>query len=348
MDEIRFGMIGCGTVAGYGHLPGITNAEGAELVAVSDLNEARLAELKEKYGVETYANYHDLLARDDIHAVGIATPLDKHHQVLMDAASAGKHALCEKPIAQTVEDGEEMVSAMEKAGKLFAINFELRWSDPVPTMKRLLDEGAIGELKVMRFVGNWMGGRWAGEDRYRMLMTEGLGAIVDCGIHDFDKARWFSGSEFDEIYARGTNVEDWPNPDHVMATCRMKNGVLVHIETGWAYTHNTPAHEANLRLDLIGTDGLLSYVDWQTSIEGQSTIRELSVYTKDKCYREPVTGKAKAFDRMYSLMAQSIREGRLTGLPSGRDGVEALRAALEALRQAKAGSGQQNAAARGS
>ena len=337
MEKVRFGIIGCGTVAGYGHIPGIINCADAELVAISDLNEARLAELKDKHGIEaTYTNYHDLLARDDIEAVGIAVPIGSHHQVVMDAARAGKHALCEKPIAPTVEQGDEMVKAMADAGKLLAINFELRNSDPMPEMKRLLDSGAIGELKVIRCVGNWMGGRWAGDERYKMLITEGLGPVVDCGIHYFDLGRWFSGSEYAEVYARGTYIEDWPNPDHVIATCKMENGVMVLNENGWAYTHNTPCHEANLRYELIGTDGLISYVDWQTSIEGCDTRKELSVYSKDQCFRKAVTTPSKAFDRMYSLLAQSIRNGELASdLPSGRDGVQALKAALEALRQAR-------------
>lgn len=336
MDKVRFGMIGCGTVACYGHLPALTSIPEIELVAVSDLDEARLAELKEKYGLEaTYSNYHELLARDDIEAVGIATPLDRHHPVVMDAAKSGKHAFCEKPIAPTVDLGREMVRAMQQAGKLFAINFEKRLSVPYPKMKELLDAGAIGELKVMRFIGNWQGGRWASAERYRMLMTEGLGSIVDCGIHDFDLARWYSGSEFAEISAKGINVEDYPNPDHVMATCRMKNGVLVLIEAGWAYTHTTPCHEANLRADLIGTEGVMGYADWQTNIEGEQTRRELNVYTKDACYREPITAPSKAFDRMYTLFAKGIRQGKLIDLPSGNDGLKALEAALEALRQAQ-------------
>jgi predicted dehydrogenase len=336
MDKVRFGIIGCGTVASYGHIPGICGIDDAELVAVADISQARLDEVRAKHGIEaSYTDYRDLLARDDIEAVGIAVPIDMHYQVVMDAAKAGKHVLCEKPIAPTSEQGQEMVKAMADAGKLFAINFEKRNTEPFVTMKRLLDEGKIGQLKVARFVGNWMGGRWASADRYKMLITVGLGPIVDCGVHDFDLARWYTGSEFAEISAAGTYIEDWPNPDHVIATCRMANGVLVVIETGWAYTHNTPAHEANLRTDLIGTDGLLSYVDWQTSIEGHSTMREFSVYSKDECRREAVSSKAKAFDRMYSLLAQSIRKGELIDLPSGHDGERAVTAALEALRQAK-------------
>lgn len=336
MDRVRFGIVGCGTVASYGHIPGICSVDDAELVAVSDLSQARLDEIRAKHGVTAgYTDYHELLARDDIEAVGIAVPIDMHYQVVMDAARAGKHVLCEKPIASTTQQGEEMVQAMQDAGKLFAINFEKRNTEPYVTMKRLLDEGKIGQLKVARFVGNWMGGRWAGPDRYKMLITVGMGPIVDCGIHDFDLARWYTGSEFASVTAAGAYIEDWPNPDNVTATCKMANDVFVHIETGWAYTHNTSAKEANLRTDLIGTDGLLSYVDWQTSIEGHSTQREFSVYSKDGCYREAVKTQAKAFDLMYSLLAQSIRKGELIDLPSGRDGVQALTAALEALRQAK-------------
>ncbi len=337
MEKVRFGIIGCGTVAGYGHIPGACNAEEVELVALSDLNAGRLAELKEKHGVQdTYTDYHELLARDDIDAVGIAVPLVAHRQVLLDAAKAGKHALCEKPLAETVVQGEEMVKAMDDAGLLFATNFELRHSDPMPEMKRLLDSGAIGELKVCRFVGNWMGGRWAGEERYRMLVTEGLGPIVDCGVHYFDMGRWFSGSEYAEIVARGTYIEDYPNPDHVIATCKMENGVLVLNENGWAYTHNTPEHGANLHYELIGTDGLISYQDSQCTIPNCEHRKELTVYSKGECFRRPIDAPAKSFDRMYSMLARSIREGALVeNLPSGRDSLQALKAALEALRQAR-------------
>jgi len=337
-EKVRFGLIGCGTVAGYGHIPALTTCPKIELVALSDLNLDRLAELSEKYGVSaTYKDYHDLLARDDIDAVGVAVPLDQHHAVVIDAACAGKHVFCEKPIAPTVELAQEMVQAMEKAGKLFAINFEMRHSEPHPEMKTLLDEGTIGELKVFRGIGNWMGGRWAGVDRYKMLITVGLGPIVDCGIHYFDQCRWFTGSEFAEIQAMGTFIENYPNPDHVIATCRMENGVLAIIEQGWAYTHNTPCHEANLRIDLIGTEGLISYSNSQCSIEGEETRRELSLYSKSACWRKRLTSAQKAFGKMYSLFAQSIMEGRLLDLPSGYDGVQALKAALTALELAKSG-----------
>ena len=338
MDKVRFGLIGCGTVAGYGHIPALTSIAEAELVAVSDINEARLAEVKEKYGVDsTYTDYRQLLGRDDIEAVGVATPLNRHHEVVVDAAAAGKHVLCEKPIAESVEKAAQMVEAMDGAGRLFAVNFELRHSEPNPTMKQLLDEGKIGDLKVLRFVGNWMGGRWAGDERYEMLITAGLGPIVDCGIHHFDAARWYTGSEFAEVAAKGVHVEDYPNPDHVMATCKMKSGVLVLIETGWAYTHNTPAHEAFSRIDLIGTDGVIGHTSWQTDIEGAETRNELSVYSKADCYRRAVPRMTKAFDTMYSLFARSVRQGRLLDLPSGNDGLQALSAALDALGQARQG-----------
>ncbi len=340
MNKVRFGLIGCGTVAGYGHIPALLSMPDAvELVAIADSNEERLAELKRKHGIEsTCADHRELLARDDIDAVAVATPLDQHYPVVMDCASAGKHVFCEKPIAETVEEGNEMVEAMARAGKMFAINFESRHSDPHPEMKKLLNDGAIGDLKVLRFVGNWQGGRWAGDDRYRMLITVGLGPIVDCGIHYFDLSRWYTGSEFAEISAKGVHIEGYPNPDHVIATCTMANGAMVLIETGWAYTHTTPVHEAVTHIDLIGTDGAIGYTCWQTGIEGAETRNELNVYSRDRCCRQKITSAAKAFDRMYLLFAESVKQGSLSDLPSGEDGVRALKAALQALRQARCGS----------
>ena len=254
---IKIGVIGCGTVAGYGHIPGILEVPEIELAAISDLNAERLSELQNLHNIpDTYTDYNDLLARSDIDAVAVATPVQYHYPVVMAAAKAGKHVFCEKPIAESPEKGMEMVQAMNDAGKLLAINFENRVSDPFPEMKKLLDAGEIGNLRVMRFVNNWMGGRWASEERYRSLIIEGKGPIVDCGVHYFDMARWFSESEFANTTAIGVHIEDYPNPDHVIATCEMDNGVISLIEGGWAYTHNTPQHHVLYQIELIGDRGI--------------------------------------------------------------------------------------------
>ncbi len=334
--KLRIGVIGCGTVAGYGHIPGILDVPELELVALSDLNADRLNELKNLHGIESvYKDYNDLLARDDIDAVTVATPMPWHHPVVMAAAKAGKHVFCEKPIADTPKKGMVMVQAMKDVGKILAINFENRVTEPFPEMRRLLLEGEIGNLRVMRFVYNWAGGRWAGEDRYRSLMIGGKGPIVDCGVHHFDLARWFSGSEFTEIKATGTNIEDYPHPDHVITTCKMDNGAITLIEGGWAYTHNTAQHHTFYQVELIGDKGLMGYIYRSTGEAEDSLLKEMYVYSPNGCTRKALTGSDKNFIRMYTLFAESIKTGKLEGLPSGVDGCKALQAAEWALKEAE-------------
>lgn len=334
--KLRIGVIGCGTVAGYGHIPGILDTPELELVAISDLNAERLQELQSKHGIESvYTDYNNLLSRDDIDAITVATPLPWHYPIVMAAAKAGKHVFCEKPIADTPEKGFEMVKAMSDAGKLLTINFENRVTEPFPEMKRLLDQGEIGNLKVMRFVYNWAGGRWAGDARYKMLMIDGKGPIVDCGVHHFDLARWFSGSEFAEIHATGTNVEDYPHPDHVISTNKMDNGIIALIEGGWAYTHNTAEHHTFYQVELIGDLGLMGYFYRSTGEPENSLTKELYVYSPNGYTRKDLTSSDKNFIRMYTLFAESIKAGKLTGLPSGNDGCKALEAAERALNEAE-------------
>jgi predicted dehydrogenase len=326
---MRLGVVGCGTVAGYGHIPALAKSSEVELVALSDLREARLQELGKKFGVKRlYADYHELLAQPDIDAVTVATPVGSHHEVVMAALRAGKHVFCEKPIASDVEQGKEMVTYAKQAGKLLAVNFEMRAYDLMSQTKALINAGEIGEVRYMRLLYNWAGPRWAGEDRHHMLMTEGKGPIFDCGVHFFDLARWFSGSDFKSISAAGLFVEGFENPDQVVATCEMENGALAVIDEGWVYAHTVTAPERRFvhRIDIVGTKG---------TITTDRSHGDLTTYVVQSAQGVKIeqSKEAKPFDRMYSLFARSIQAGYLIDLASGQDGVAAVEAAQTALQK---------------
>src|SRR5690554_6071583 len=121
---IRWGVIGCGGIADRRTiLEGIVPAASAELVAVQDVAEGRMREVAEKYGVTGYLTVEELLADDAVDAVYIATPTHVHHEQTVVAAKAGKHVLCEKPLALTQEECVASIEACAEAGVKFGTNF---------------------------------------------------------------------------------------------------------------------------------------------------------------------------------------------------------------------------------
>ncbi|MGI6611795.1 MAG: Gfo/Idh/MocA family protein [Limnochordia bacterium] len=334
---MRFGVIGCGTVAGYGHIPALAEHPETSLVALSDLNGPRLKELGAKHGVSRlYTDYRELLAQEDIDAVTIATPVTSHFAIAMDAVAAGKHVFCEKPITDTVERGWQLVKAAEDANRLLAVNFELRADAAHRLIKKAIDAGEIGNVRFLRLVYNWSGPRWAGIERHRLLMTEGKGPIFDCGVHFFDLARWFSQSEYSQVMANGLFMEEYPYPDHVVATCRMANGAVAVIDESWVFGHTVTSSERYHinRIDIEGDNGT-------AFLEHLPGGKLRLVVQSPKGVRREDIGYRKAFAEMYNLFLASIAKGHLIDLASGRDGVRAIEAANAALTSVAEGGARQ-------
>ncbi|HQD39912.1 MAG TPA: Gfo/Idh/MocA family oxidoreductase [Bacillota bacterium] len=324
---MRFGVIGCGTVAEWGHLPAIAALPEAELVAVADLDIQRAERLGRRFGADLiFQDYRELLACPEIEAVVVATPVETHHQIVMAAAQQKKHVLCEKPIAPSLAQGREMIQAMNEAGCYLGINFLLRESEPLVSIKRYIDKGLVGKLKVLRLIFNSPGPGWAGKERLDNLMTHGLGPIFDCGVHYFDLARWFTGREFLEVEARGAFIDEYQNPLHVIATCRLEDEIMVMIEESWLYTHGAQEGNRYRRYDIIGDEGTISY---------STDTEELVLYREDGTTRLYIAKEQKAFDRIYINFIESVKNHEQNGLISGEDGLRAVEAALRAVESAR-------------
>lgn len=326
---MRVGLVGCGTVAGYGHLPAIKSIDEIELVALSDINEARLKEYGERFGAKRlFTDYKEMLDSVQLDLVTVSTSLNAHYDIVMESAKRGINVFCEKPLAETVEKGWQMVNAMKNTGKIFAVNFENRAKPYIRRIKDILSSGRLGRPMMMRFIYNWAGGRWAGADRYERLMREGMGPIVDCGVHYFDLVRWFSEDEFDTITADGIFVEGYENPDHVAALCRLRSGTLVVIDESWVYTHKSKDRTYILRIDIECERGIISYQMGPAPREV-----EFKYYGPDETIIEKAEEEEKPFVTMYRSILKSIEEGRLVdGLASGEDGVKATEYAIMALK----------------
>jgi predicted dehydrogenase len=193
-NHLRFGIIGVGNIAPH-HAVAIKNTAGAELVAVATRNPERGNAFVQEHGGTFYADYRDVLARADVNAVAICTPHDLHAPMTIDAARAGKHVLCEKPMARTVAECDAMIAACERAGVTLGVLFQMRFDPLARKLKALIDDGKLGRLIWTTTNALWYrsdeyyrSGAWRGTWEH-----EGGGVLINQAIHVIDLMLWLTG-----------------------------------------------------------------------------------------------------------------------------------------------------------
>ena len=132
MSDFGVVVVGCGTVAGYGHLPAIKHHPGARLVGVADVDPHRAQRANRDFEAEVWStDYQDFLRRDDVDVVVIATPPASHARIALDSLRAGKHVLCEKPIARSLYDAREMIRTAEETGGKLSVGISSGTMRPI-------------------------------------------------------------------------------------------------------------------------------------------------------------------------------------------------------------------------
>src|SRR5829696_5680419 len=146
------GVIGCGMIANSAHLPAIRHlSDRLKLVAVADVREEQAARAAREFGAAAYyTDYRELLARPDITIVDICTPEFLHREQVIAAAEAGKHILCEKPMADSIESADAMIAAAERAGVKFMVGHSRRFTRRYREVRAAIDSGAIGAVRLVR------------------------------------------------------------------------------------------------------------------------------------------------------------------------------------------------------
>lgn len=194
---IKVAIIGCGKIAQVRHLPEYAANPNVELVGYYDLNRERAEKVAAQYGGKVYDTYFDLLNNPAIDAVSICVDNRSHAEITTYALYAGKHVLCEKPMAITLAECESMVAAAEFNGKHLMIGHNMRFDPVYRRAKELLDEGVIGDVITFRTVmGNagpegWsMDGNWFFDKK-----KAAMGALSDLGIHKVDLLQYLTGQK---------------------------------------------------------------------------------------------------------------------------------------------------------
>jgi predicted dehydrogenase len=200
---VKYGVIGCGAIAQRRHIPEcIANPE-SKLVALADPVAERVNELAAKYGAKGYTDYKEMLKDPSIDAVVVAGPNSLHAQQSIDALNAGKHVLCEKPMATTREDAKAMLEAAKKNKKFLMIGLNQRLMPPHMKAKKILQSGVLGKVLAFRTAFQHPGPEgWSVDAGKSWFFKKGqafMGVTGDLGVHKADLLRWLLGQEFTEV-----------------------------------------------------------------------------------------------------------------------------------------------------
>jgi len=351
-DRLQIAVIGAGMWGARAHLPALVASAGVEVVALADPDAARAEEVAEQFGIRhTFADGGALLAQvDNLDAVVIATPTDTHHDLVLAACARGVHVLCEKPLAYDMAQAREMVAALDARGLVGKLGFLFRFSPVVERMKRLVDEGFIGEVQLLESLT--INAQFIDPTRplhWKMERSRAHGGVfVEYGAHSIDLALWLAGP-IERVVAHGvTLVPERPTAngsapvtvdDASSWMTQHRDGCESLFRTGWA---SLPIGGGGLRV--YGTRGSLAWQldpttrrrEWLLGAAlDQPEPQELFEFTPPHDSRTdegtfPLGLLARYNARLVQSFVDDIRRGQSSG-PTFADGL-AAQAVLAGIR----------------
>ncbi|NLF01930.1 MAG: Gfo/Idh/MocA family oxidoreductase [Anaerolineales bacterium] len=245
----RIGIVGVGGM-GMHHLQCWKQLP-VEIMGVYDPLSERAAKAAQECGGQACSGLAELV--DQVDVVDVCTPTPFHKEAVLAAAAAGKHVVCEKPLARHLADAEQMVAACEAAGVRLFVAHVVRFFRQFSQAKALLDAGTLGRPGVIRTVRG--GSAPSAPDRCWFLdFAHSGGVIMDLSIHDIDFARWCCG-DVERVFARGLTFADTRPNDHALIVLRFKNGAIGHIEGSWAF----PAGAFHTAFEIATDQGMIEY-----------------------------------------------------------------------------------------
>ena len=230
---MRFGLVGAGEI-GRIRADALGRSLDGSLSAVADLDSARAREVAGGHEAAALEDFRELITREDLDGVIVSTPPDSHEEITLAALEAGKHVLCEKPLAPSVEACRRMVDAARQRGLVLATGFCQRYFPAVQFVKESVESGAIGELTHIRAYTGHLGLSEFREAWMYDKQTMGGGALMDNGIHIIDLVSDILG-DVGEVYG-ATSSAVWKldgAEDHGIALLRNREGKTATIEAAW-------------------------------------------------------------------------------------------------------------------
>lgn len=252
-EKLRIGIIGAGRI-GKLHAANLVNrVAGCEVAAISDVCVEAARELKQKLAVPAYyQDYHKILEDPQIDAVFICSSTDTHSPISIEAAKAGKHIFCEKPIDHDLRKIEGVLEAVKEAGVKYQVGFNRRFDRNFKHVRDVVAGGGIGDVQIVKVTS-----RDPAAPPLSYVKVSG-GIFVDMTIHDFDMVRYLSGSEVEEVSAFGAclvdpKIAEAGDVDTCIITLRFKSGALGVIDNS-----RQAVYGYDQRVEVFGSKGMIA------------------------------------------------------------------------------------------
>jgi len=264
MDRIvNVGIIGCGGIANGKHMPSLKALPNVRMIAFCDIIEEKAKAAAEKFGTpdaKCYTDYKELLKDENIEVVHVLTPNREHADITVDALYAGKHVMCEKPMAKSAADARRMYEAAKATGKKLTIGYQHRQKAQSRYAKQYIENGELGEI----YYANCLAIRRRGTPNWGVFLDEeaqGGGPIIDIATHSLDLTLYLMNNYEPKVVMGKTHkklehpeagniwgdkgVSTTPLEEAACAFIQMKNGATIMLETSWALNTAEPIQEGS-------------------------------------------------------------------------------------------------------
>ncbi|MCL2224424.1 MAG: Gfo/Idh/MocA family oxidoreductase [Defluviitaleaceae bacterium] len=253
MQKLKAGIIGCGGIAKQKHMPNIIKTELAEMVAFCDNKKERAEKSAKEFGAQgakVYTNYEEILQDKSIDVIYVLTPNKSHSAITIAALEAGKHVMCEKPMAKTSAEARAMLETAKRTGKILTIAYQNRFKPEAAYIKKCIERGDLGDIYFAkahalrrRAVPTW--GVFLNEEE------QGGGPLIDIGTHALDLTLWFMdkykpksvmGSVYHKLNENGDcgnafgewNPKEFTVEDSAFGFITMEDNSTIVLESSWA------------------------------------------------------------------------------------------------------------------
>ncbi len=336
---IRIGVIGCGKIAQVRHLPEYRDHPDAIIAGVYDLNPDRARQIAGQYCTRAYSSYGELLADPEIDAVSVCVANNAHAQISIDALNAGKHVLCEKPMAVSLQECMDMVEAAEKNGRYLMIGHNQRLARAHARARALIVQGEIGKILTFKTSFAHSGPEtWTVDPKKVWFFDKEksvFGAMADLGIHKTDLIQFLTGQYVTEVMAKLTTVDKRTGDgeligvdDNAICIYTMDGGIVGTMTASWTCY----GREDNATV-LYGTEGVMHIYenpDYSIVVEHRDGTR--TYYELDQIQTNDNQTKSGVIDLWMDCLVNKHKPEI-----SGEEALHAMKAVFAALESSENG-----------
>ncbi|WP_082233284.1 Gfo/Idh/MocA family protein [Halobacillus massiliensis] len=336
MTQLKVAVIGCGSIAQNRHLLEYEANDNVDITAVCDIVEERAMVTAEAFGAHSYTDYKDLFNKEEVDLVSVCLPNNLHAPVSIAALNAGAHVLCEKPMATSRQEAEEMIEAAERNNKKLMIGHNQRFVPSHQKAKQLIEAGEIGKVYSFRTTfghGGPEGWSADGMESWFFKKDEAfIGAMGDLGVHKSDLLRYILGEEFTEAagFVENNAKQNITVDDNAVCILRTESGVVGTLTASWAYN----AGEDNSTV-IYGEKGILRMEDDPAySLIAQYSTGETVKYELGQIQSNDAGGQTST--GVIDHFVESVLEDKQP-LIDGQEGMRSLEVIIAALESSESG-----------